>query len=138
MTSPRRTLLAVCVLLAAAACSSGSKPTVSTGPGTGQPGGSAGSPGSAGSSGGSTPGSGVNPATATTAKLVTAYVTTGLIPKGTTGGEAEAKNLLQTQRMSAQALPEHVVTDLDTVRDRAAVTDIGAGKFLLETDFAPK
>lgn len=72
------------------------------------------------------------------AALVTAYVASGLIPKGTTGKEAFAENLLEPQRIKAASLPPHALTNPDAISDKVANADIGAGKFVLETDFASK
>jgi|GEM_PF-6164734 len=95
----------------------------------------------AASSDAKSPTSGVATTTAPTgakSKMVTLYVASGLIPKGTTGREAFDKNLLEPQRYNANAVPAHALTNPDAVSDKVAVADIGAGKFVLETDFASK
>ncbi|HEX2736877.1 MAG TPA: SAF domain-containing protein [Acidimicrobiia bacterium] len=144
MKSTHKTLIAGVALLAiTSACGSDSKtatkrvPTASTGAssGTGTASGTMATASTSATGAANT----TSPApSGTKAKIVTAYVASGLIPKGTTGKEAVDKNLLDPQRITAGALPPHALTNVDSISDKVAVSDIGAGKFVLETDFASK
>lgn len=59
----------------------------------------------------------------------------GDIPRGLRGAEAVDQNLFERTEIAAEFLPATAITDLETIRAKAAVSDLAAGQVLVENMF---
>jgi pilus assembly protein CpaB len=68
-------------------------------------------------------------------ETVTAFVSTGAIDQGTTGGEAFANNLIEEQEVVQQALPQGYITDPAQITNNVAATRIPENSVITSDSF---